>query len=418
MDTRTKSLRGRRGFVLAVGLASTGLGGWYVNQSHHEDPMYQSATVMRGELTQCVTATGQLNPVTLVEVGSQISGVIQNLSVDFNSPVTNGQVIAQIDPATYEAVVTQTEGSLASAKAALELAQIEERRARELQANKLNSQDNYDNALAAMHQAQAAVTVNEGIYRKSRVDLSRCTISSPIDGIVISRNVNVGQTVAASLSAPTLFIIANDLTKMRIEAQVAESDIGNVEAGQDVNFTVDALPGQTFHGKVIQIRNTPTIDQNVVAYDTVIEAGNPNLKLKPGMTANVAIVTVHRDSVLKISNEALRFHPPATAKIQETKPLNNADTPANDSKGTSPNAHKKGKHKIGSVAYMLPVNGQSGGRDEQLRRVQIITGISDGNYTEVIEGLNEGDEIAEGIIPAKVASLHVAGFFSNAGTKH
>ena len=367
--------------------------------------------MVRGELTQFVTATGQLNPVTQVEVGSQISGVIEKLFADFNSPVTNGQVIAQIDPATYEAVVTQASGSLASAKAALELAQIEERRAGELRRSKLNAQDEYDNALAGLHQAQAAVMVNEGLLKKATVDLSRCTIRSPIDGIVISRNVSVGQTVAASLSAPTLFIIANDLTKMRIEAQVAEADIGSVETGQDANFTVDALPGQTFHGKVVQIRNTPTIDQNVVSYDTVIEAGNPNLKLKPGMTANVAIVAAHRDNVLKIANAALRFRPPVATGIQ-------AGPPAKDDGAAARDGHKKDKRKKGSVVYVVTGKSPPGGGDGHLQPVQIKIGISDGSFTEVVEGLNEDAEIAVGLSPVKTENLRMAGIFGGAGAKH
>ncbi len=418
MGIRTKSVWFKRTFVLALGLAGAGVGGWYVRQPRSGDPLYQSALVVRGELTQFVTATGQLNPVTRVEVGSQISGVIQKLVVDFNSSVTNGQVIAQIDPATYEAVVTQYAGTLDGAKAGLELAHLQEKRAKELSSSQITAQDVYDNAVASLHQAQAAVTMNEGLFKKAQVDLSRCTILSPIDGIVISRNVNVGQTVAASLSAPTLFVIANDLAKMRIEAQVAEADIGHVEVGQDTQFTVDALPGQTFHGNVIQIRNTPTIDQNVVTYDTVIEAANPNLKLKPGMTANVAIVAAHRDNALKISNEALRFRPPATALVRRDGSLITAKLSLKGGKEAGQAGHKRDKHKNGCVVFALPAKGPAGDSDEHLQSVQIKTGISDGNYTEVVEGLNEGDEIAVGVNLAKGTSLRVAGIFRGPGTKH
>lgn len=417
MNTQAKTHWLKWLLILPLGLAGAGMGAWHVYQSRGNDPAYQSAVVTRGELTQVVTATGQLNPVTQVEVGSQVSGAIQNIYADFNSPVTNGQVVAQIDPAIYEAVLTQARGTLAGARAALELAQLEEKRARELRTNKLNSQDEYDTALAGLHQAEASVTVNEGLFKKAEADLSHCTIRSPIDGVVVSRNINVGQTVAASLSAPVLFIIANNLTKMRIEAQVSEADIANVEQGQNVNFTVDALPNQIFHGKVIQIRNTPTVDQNVVSYDTVIEADNPNLKLKPGMTANVAIVVAHHDNVLKIPNEALRFRPPATAEVKSASLSSAAADPLVESNAVPARmGHKKDKHKAGNLVYVLPAKGQSGGKDEYLEAMPVKTGISDGNYTEVVEGLKDGDEIVVGMNPLKETGRHIASIFS--GAKH
>ena len=271
---------------------------------------YQTATVTRGAITQAVTATGTLNPVVNVQVGSQISGNIQKLFVDFNSPVKAGQVVAQIDPAVFQASVTQAEGDLANARAALELARVTAKRTEELVAKQNSAQSELDQAIAALHQAEAMVTIKEGALQKARVDLDHCTITSPIDGIVISRSVDVGQTVAASLSAPVIFTIANDLAKMQIDANVAEADIGTVEAGQKVDFTVDAFPKRTFHGEVVQVRNAPITVQNVVTYDTVIGVNNSDLKLKPGMTANVSIVGAQRDNALKVSNAALRFRPP------------------------------------------------------------------------------------------------------------
>ena len=264
----------------------------------------------RGAITQAVTATGTLNPVVNVQVGSQISGNIQKLFVDFNSPVKAGQVVAQIDPAVFQASVTQAEGDLANARAALELARVTAKRTEELVAKQNSAQSELDQAVAALHQAEAMVTIKEGALQKARVDLDHCTITSPIDGIVISRSVDVGQTVAASLSAPVIFTIANDLAKMQIDANVAEADIGTVEAGQKVDFTVDAFPKRTFHGEVVQVRNAPITVQNVVTYDTVIGVNNSDLKLKPGMTANVSIVGAQRDNALKVSNAALRFRPP------------------------------------------------------------------------------------------------------------
>ncbi len=260
---------------------------------------YQTATITRGPITQAVTATGTLNPVVNVQVGSQVSGNIAKLFADFNSQVKAGQVVAQIDPALFQATVTQTEGDLANAQAALELARINAKRTQELFAKKTSSQADVDQAVATLHQAEASVKIKQGALDKAKADLEHCTITSPIDGVVISRSVDVGQTVAASLQAPIIFAIANDLTKMQIDANVAEADVGVVKIDQIVDFTVDAFSMQTFHGKVVQVRNAPITVQNVVTYDTVIGVSNPDLKLKPGMTANVSITVAHRDDALR-----------------------------------------------------------------------------------------------------------------------
>src|ERR1051325_9246413 len=292
--------------IVAVILVAVLFGRWRSGS----DRRFQTVTVTRGPITQAVTATGTLNPVQNVQVGSQVSGNIQKLFVDFNSIVKAGQVIAQIDPIVFQATGTQAEGDLASVRAALDLARVNERRTEALVAQKNSAQSDLDQALATLHQAEANVKIKEGALEKAKADLEHCTITSPIDGIVISRNVDVGQTVAASLQAPVIFTIANDLSKMQIDANVAEADVGGVAVDQDVDFTVDAFPAQTFHGKVVQVRNAPITVQNVVTYDTVIGVTNPDLKLKPGMTANVSIVAAHRDETLKIPNSALRFRMP------------------------------------------------------------------------------------------------------------
>src|SRR5438034_2732836 len=279
---------------------------------------YEISIVTRGPITQAVTATGTLNPVVNVQVGSQVSGNIAKLFADFNSQVKAGQVVAQIDPALFQATVTQAEGDLANAQAALELAKLNATRTQELFARKTSSQADLDQAMANLHQAEANVKIKQGALDKAKADLDHCTITSPIDGIVISRNVDVGQTVAASLQAPVIFQIANDLTKMQIDANVAEADVGVLEVGQDVDFTVDAFPMRTFHGKVVQVRNAPITVQNVVTYDTVIGVNNADLKLKPGMTANVAIIVAHKDNVLQIKNAALRYRPQDATPV-ETK---------------------------------------------------------------------------------------------------
>src|SRR6201997_4237432 len=274
---------------------------------------YQIATVTRGPITQAVTATGTLNPVVNVQVGSQVSGNLAKLFVDFNSEVKAGQVVAQIDPALFQATVTQAEGDLASAQAALELAKVNATRAQDLFARKTSSQADLDQAMANLHQAEANVKIKQGALDKTKADLDHCTITSPIDGVVISRNVDVGQTVAASLQAPVIFQIANDLAKMQIDSNVAEADVGVVKVDQTVDFTVDAFPAQTFHGKVVQVRNAPITVQNVVTYDTVIGVNNADLKLKPGMTANVSIIVAQKDNVLQIKNAALRYRPAEAA---------------------------------------------------------------------------------------------------------
>jgi HlyD family secretion protein len=304
-------------WILVLVVLAAMIGGFgYFNRDHAEAPIYSTAPVTRGELTQVATASGQLNPVINVQVGSQISGNIQHLYADYNSTVKSNQVVAQLDPAIFQAIVHQCEGDLANTKAALELQQVETRRSEALVNNKLISQSDYDQAVAALHQAEAMVKIKEAALEKAQLDLSHCTIYAPVDGIVISRNVDVGQTVAASMNAPVLFQVANDLAKMQIDANVSEADVGAVDEGQNVNFTVDAFPNRTFTGKVVQIRNSPVVVQNVVTYDTVIAVSNPDLKLKPGMTATVSITTAQRADALKIPNAALRFKPPEPATNQ------------------------------------------------------------------------------------------------------
>src|SRR3989440_3368853 len=334
---------------------------------------YQTATVTRGPLTQAVTATGTLNPVVNVQGGSQVSGNIAKLFADFNSQVKAGDVVAQIDPALFQATVTQTEGDLASAQAALELAKLNATRTQQLFTQKNSSQQDLDQAMANLHQAEANVKIKQGALDKAKADLDHCTITSPVDGEVISRSVDVGQTVAASLQAPVIFMIANDLTKMQIDSNVAEADVGVVAVGQAVDFTVDAFPARTFHGKVVQVRNAPITVQNVVTYDTVIGVSNADLKLKPGMTANVSIMIAHKDDVLQIKNAALRY-----------RPVDGAATPP-QAKGTPSPGGRGGagrERKNERTVYLL-----SGNRPKP---ALIKTGISDGVVTEVLEGLKEG----------------------------
>jgi HlyD family secretion protein len=352
---------------------------------------YQTATITRGPITQAVTATGTLNPVVNVQVGSQVSGNIAKLFVDFNSQVKAGQVVAQIDPALFQATVTQAEGDLASAQAALEFAKVNATRTQELFARKTSSQADLDLAMANFHQAEANVKIKQGALDKVRADLEHCTITSPIDGVVISRSVDVGQTVAASLQAPVIFAIANDLTKMQIDANVAEADVGVVKIDQNVDFTVDAFPMETFHGKVVQVRNAPITVQNVVTYDTVIGVSNPELKLKPGMTANVSIIVAHKDDALQIKNAALRYRPPDATPVETRKTgTSRTGRPA----GGRSAAHEGAQRTV----YVLP----SAASHPQAREIK--TGISDGIMTEVVEGLKEGDRVVTAELSSAMAA--------------
>jgi HlyD family secretion protein len=387
-------------------------GWWYWKRPGDKPPEYRTAAVTRGDLTQSVTASGQLNPVVNVQVGSQISGIIQQLYADFNSIVTQGQVIAVLDPATYRAAVHQAEGELANSKAGLELAQVDARRSAELLQSKLIAQAEHDKAQATLHQAEAQVKIREASLERAQVDFDRCTIYAPTNGIVISRNVDVGQTVAASLSAPTLFVIANDLRRMQIDAMVSEADIGGVEVGQTVTFTVDAFLPRSFQGKVIQIRNSPATNQNVVTYDTVVAVENRDQKLKPGMTANVSIVTAEREDVLKLPNAALRFRP---ADAGDGKGVASVMSRGGGSSNRMQSGQGGGRRQGGEggsggsgrprperiptrTVYTLASTNEAALADAprpQPRQVKV--GISDGTFSEVNEGLNEGDLVVIGM---------------------
>jgi HlyD family secretion protein len=364
------------GAAVLIGIAL-----FFVLRNKGSEPKYRTERIARGDIIETVTATGNVNAVTTVLVGTQVSGTIKHIYVDFNSPVKKGQLIAQIDPSTFEAQVEQAKANLFAAKANLQKAEallVDAKRTmdrnRELFSRNLiarsefdTSETNYETAKAQVESARAQVAQTEAALKYAETNLRYTRILSPVDGIVVSRNVDVGQTVAASFQTPTLFNIAQDLTKMQIDTNVAESDIGKVRVGQDVEFTVDAYPDITFKGRVSQVRNAPITVQNVVTYDVVVNVDNPELKLKPGMTANVSIITDRKIDVLRIPNAALRFKPSAIAKAKPQK-----DSAAREKKGPS--------------VWIL--------KDNKPYNVRIKTGISDGNYTEVISGdIKEGQEV-------------------------
>ncbi len=296
--------------ILAL-LAAAGAGAWYYMRSNGDKtPEYTTAKVSRGNLLQVVTATGGLQAVTSVDVSSQISGLIVEIAVDYNSPVKKGQILAKLDPATYESRLSSAKAQLANTTANFTLIKLNTDRSRDLRKKNLVSQAEFDQAEAQLGQSQAQMQIQQAAVDTAGVDLARCTIYSPIDGIVIDRIALVGKTVSATTSAPTLFTIANDLSQMQISAAVAEADIGNIEDKQNVNFTVDAYPSREFRGRISQIRNAPKTQSNVVTYETIIDVRNEDLKLKPGMTANVSIIIAQRDGTLKAGNNALRVRIP------------------------------------------------------------------------------------------------------------
>ena len=343
-------------FLSALGAASF----YYLrgDRDAEKAPEYTTTTVAKGDVVQNVTATGQLDAVLSVDVGSQVSGLITKLYVDFNSRVTAGQKLAEIDPATFQQRLRQAEANLASADASYDLADLHAKRIQELSEKSLVTRQDSDQAQAQLKQAAAQQLINRASVENARVDLGRCTIYSPIVGIVISKQTEVGKTVASSLNVPTLFTIANDLAKMQITAAVAEADIGAVESGQKVTFTVDAFPNRNFHGAITQVRNAPKNTANVVTYDTIISVDNSDLKLRPGMTANVSIVVARRDGILRVPNAALRVRLPEglRAAVAKTEPAKQTAPPgtAATAPAAAPGGGQGGGDRQGGRGGMMP----------------------------------------------------------------
>jgi HlyD family secretion protein len=379
--------------VVVIAALLVAAGGVYLFLSKNSKaPPYRTARVERGDVSQSVSATGTLNAVTTVQVGSQVSGTIRKIFVDFNSPVKKGEPIAQIDTSLFEASVTQSRGGLSNARANLEKAKVTVansertlRRNKELindgfvsQADVDNAQTDYDSAVAAVRAAEAQVDQAKGALTVAETNLGYTTIHSPVNGTVVSRAVDVGQTVAASFQTPTLFTIAQDLTKMQIDTNVDEADIAKAKVDQKSTFTVDAFPEKTFTGKVNQVRSAPIVTQNVVTYDVVIGVDNKEMLLKPGMTANVSILTNIVDNVLMIPNAALRYRPSGKGR---------------------PEGKAEGKKEAGGQrVYII-------GKGGTPQAAPVKLGISDGNFTQLLEGnLKEGDALITEEIRTKSAS--------------
>jgi HlyD family secretion protein len=357
--------------ISCVVVVLLGVGAFVFLRGNGKEAKFRTEKVTKGDIVMTVTATGTVNAVITVQVGTQVSGTIKSLYVDFNSHVKKGQLIAQIDPSLFEEQVAQSKANLLASKANLEKAEatlVDAKRTRDrnkdlvskgliAQSDFDTSDTNYETAKAGVSAARASVGQSDAALKNAHTNLGYTRIVSPVDGTVVSRNVDVGQTVAASFQTPTLFTIAQDLTKMQIDTSVDEADIGKVKTWQEVDFTVDAYPDITFKGKVWQIRNAPITVQNVVTYDVVIQVNNPDLKLKPGMTANVSIVVDRKKDVLKIPNAALRFKP----------------------SGKSITATGKRTEKKGPGVWILD-------KDNSPKRIPVSLGISDGSFTELVSG--------------------------------
>ncbi len=427
--------------VVLVALAGSALGVWRWQASHSApDITYRTAPVEKRKILAKVTASGTLQATVTVQVGAQVSGRIAKLNADFNSTVKKGEVIAKLDPQLYVAAVEQAQANHASARASVVRAEAQQRdaemvlkRTQSLADQSLASASELQTATTAVAVAAAATEVakaslqqTNAALNQAQVNLSYTTIPSPIDGVVISRSVDVGQTVAASLQAPVLFTIAEDLKKMQVHTSVAEGDVGRLQPGMETWFTVDAFPGQRFKGTISQIRNAATTVQNVVTYDAVIDVENPDLKLRPGMTATTSIVFAERQDVLALANTALRFKPPAevASSIASTNsPAASLSITAAGASGAPPGSVAGGPAPEGAASARRgrrPPGGEKGEpsqrtiyvlRNGKPEAVDIKTGLSDGTVTEVVSGdLKEGDTvIVEASVGGKPASSGAGG---------
>lgn len=400
-------MKRKRGLVAAAVLlvaGGSGLAYWRMGERTAEVP-FVTVPVQRGNITQVVSSTGTLQAVVTVQVGSQVSGTIDKLYADFNSKVKAGQVVGQLNQDKFKAALDQAkanfiaaQSSLAKARVSVEDADRSLRRTRELRKRELTAQSDLDAAQTAYDAAMAQLEVNKAQVAQAQaavnqmsVDLNNTTIRSPVDGIVISRNVDVGQTVAASLQAPTLFTIANDLSKMEVHTNVDEADVGNVWENQDVTFTVDAFPARRFRGKVYQVRNAPINVQGVVTYNAVVRIDNKDLLLKPGMTANVQFLVSRQENVLTIPNMAMRFKPP-DQKDEAEDLLRQERSRAAKPVGTRRTSRAAGAGAVGArgnrraIVYVL--------KENKAQPVEVQLGITDGSRTEVRAGeLNENDPL-------------------------
>ncbi|HEU0219466.1 MAG TPA: efflux RND transporter periplasmic adaptor subunit [Gallionella sp.] len=380
-------------FFIAVAVTTAGIATYRQIYMVTPEQQYRLQTIEMGNVTQTVSANGTINPVTLVNVGTQVSGTVKKLYVDFNSKVEKGQVLLELDDALLSAQQKQSQANVQSAAASLDLAVANEARMRSLFAQEYVSRQELDTAVQARKAAEAQLQLTRAAVEKDSANLAYSVIRSPVSGVVVDRTVDVGQTVAASLQTPTLFKIAQDLSRMQIDASFAEADIGNIRVGQTVRFTVDAFAGRNFQGKVRQIRLNPTVQQNVVTYDVVIDVDNPEQILLPGMTAYVSIAVAERKDILMVPNAALRFKP-ATAVDQKRMGAPPGGIPGS---GAAPKRDAfSGKVYVLEQGELVPVN--------------VTLGITDSRNTEITAGdLKAGDQVVVGEVQATDKSKSPSG---------
>lgn len=367
--------------LIALLLAALAGGAFYFwQQKNAQSPAgrYKTEAAGHADIRQVVAANGTLNPVTLVNVGTQVSGTVKKLHVDFNAKVTANQVLAELDDALFTAAAAQSAASIASAQATLELARANEARIRTLFKDEFVSSQELDQAVQALKAAQAALALAKAQNARDRANLGYSIIRSPVSGVVIDRQVDVGQTVAASFQTPVLFKIAQDLAHMQIDTTFAEADIGQIRVGQAVRFTVDAFPERNFRGEVRQIRLNPTNTQNVVTYNVVVGVDNPELLLLPGMTAYVSITVAERKNVLSVPNAALRFRPSAPEAGSRERP--------GAGPGARPAPGGERKKAPGGSSKLFVLAGDA------VREVSVGTGITDNRLTEITTGELSPDE--------------------------
>ena len=383
--------------VIVAGLGVAASAGWYAiqhGQKKTPDQLYRLESVKKGDITQTVSANGTLNPIVLVNVGTQVSGTVTQLYVDFNDKVEKGQPLLELDRSLLAAQARQSAAAIGNISATLELARANEARMKELFAQEYVSRQEFDQAVQARKSAEAQLAQARALADRDQVNLNYTTIRSPVSGIVVDRVVDRGQTVAASLQTPTLIKIAQDLSEMRIDSSFAEADIGKIKAGQKVSFTVDAFPERSFSGEVQQIRLNPTVTQNVVTYNVRISLQNPDLILLPGMTAYVNIAIAKADDVLMVPNAALRFKPADSAgKTVEVKGDVSSNTTANGTDRREGRKGKRGNHD-GNTGTVYVVEG------DVIRPVSVEIGITDNRMTEIAGGeLKDGDTVIVGEKP-------------------
>lgn len=379
----------RKFTTLIVLIALAGTAYYFYAQSKKPKPeeIYRQQALKQGSVEQSVSANGTLNPVTVVSVGTQVSGRVSKLYVDFNDKVEKGQILLELDDSLFTAQIAQSSANVRNAQAALDLAQANEARIRSLYDQEYVSRQELDQAVQALKSARAQLDTASAQLRRDQTNLGYSIIRSPVSGVVVDRVIDVGQTVAASFQTPTLIKIAQDLSKMQIDSSFAEADIGNIKEGQKARFTVDAFPNRNFEGVVKQLRLNPTINANVVTYDVVISVDNPDLTLLPGMTAYVSIAVAHKDDALLAPNAALRYKPTLQEEEAATEPRP-ADGGQKGGSGKPRGKKRTGDTSAGKV-YVL--------REGKPVAIRVRLGISDGQFTEIrSRDLKAGDKVITG----------------------